>query len=55
VIETDREIDGKSNPVLRRLLLLTVLIKYLEDPGVFPDTWFKQLRASSFFDLLQLR
>jgi N-6 DNA Methylase len=54
VIETDQEIDGESNPVLRRLLLLTVLIKYLEDRGVFPVTWFKQFQASSFFDLLQI-
>ena len=34
VVETDKEIDGQKFPVLRRLLLLTVLIKYLEDRGV---------------------
>src|SRR5205807_2701121 len=31
VVETDKEIEGQKSPVLRRLLLLTVLIKYLED------------------------
>lgn len=41
--------------MLRRLLLLTVLIKYLEDRGVFPNGWFDQFHkgAKSFFDLLQ--
>ena len=55
VVETDEEIEGEKNPVLRRLLLLTVLIKYLEDRGVFPNGWFKQFQpgATSFFDLLQ--
>jgi hypothetical protein len=54
VVETDKEIDGQKFPVLRRLLLLTVLIKYLEDRGVFPDGWFHQFHsgAKSFFDLL---
>jgi type I restriction-modification system DNA methylase subunit len=55
VVETDREIDGHKSPVLRRLLLLTVLIKYLEDRDVFPPGWFAQFHkgAASFFDLLQ--
>jgi hypothetical protein len=55
VVETDEEIDGHNQPVLRRLLLLTILIKYLEDRGVFPRDWFKQLQAgaTSFFDLLR--
>jgi len=54
VIETDQEIDGREQPVLRRLLLLTVL-KYLEDRGVFQDPWFKQFQpgATSFFEILQ--
>ena len=54
VVETDEEIKGNENPILRRLLLLTVLIKYLEDRGVFPHGWFKQFQsgADSFFDLL---
>lgn len=38
VVETDEEIEGEKNPVLRRLLLLTVLIKYLEDRRVFEKT-----------------
>ena len=55
VVETDKEIDGQKSPVLRRLLLLTVLIKYLEDRDVFPPGWFAQFHkgAASFFDLLQ--
>ncbi len=55
VVDTDQELDGDKNPLLRRLLLLTVLIKYLEDRGVFPDGWFAQTRpgAKSFFDFLQ--
>ena len=40
---------------MRRLLLLTVLVKYLDDLGVFPDNWSEQFLpgAISFFDLLQ--
>jgi hypothetical protein len=55
VVETDKELEGHRHPVLRRLLLLTVLIKYLEDRGVFPDGWFDQCHkgAKSFFGLLQ--
>jgi len=55
VIETDQEIGGHEHPVLRRLLLLTVLIKYLEDRGVFPNGWFGKFLpgAKSFFDVLQ--
>ena len=54
-METDEEINGHEQPVLRRLLLLTILIKYLEDRGVFPKDWFKQFQpgATSFFDLLR--
>ena len=55
VVETDNEIHGHKSPVLRRLLLLTVLIKYLEDRGVFPPKWFAKFHkgADSFFELLQ--
>jgi hypothetical protein len=56
VVETDQALDGELNPVLRRLLLLTVLVKYLEDRGVFPgDGWFGRFRrgARSFLDVLQ--
>ncbi len=55
VVETDDEIDGHKQPVLRRLLLLTILIKYLEDREVFPKDWFKQFHpgATCFFDLLR--
>lgn len=56
VIEVDRAIEGDSHPVLRRLLLLTILIKYLEDRGVFPENWFARFvpGATSFFSLLQM-
>ena len=55
VVDADEAIGGSANPVLRRLLLLTVLVKYLEDRGVFPDSgWFGQFHkgARSFRDLL---
>jgi hypothetical protein len=55
VVETDEAIDGGKHPVLRRLLLLTVLIKYLEDRDVFPAGWFGEIHrgANCFFDVLQ--
>ncbi len=54
VVETDEILDGKNKPLLRRLLLLTVLIKYLEDRRVFPVGWFAQFSpgAESFLDTL---
>jgi hypothetical protein len=55
VVETDEAIDGERNRVLRRLLLLTVLIKYLEDRGVFPDGWFGRFHkeAINFREVLK--
>jgi hypothetical protein len=55
VVDTDRELGGQRNPVLRRLLLLTVLIKYLEDREVFPLGWFDQFHsgAKCFLEVLQ--
>lgn len=56
VVETDEALDGEANPISRRLLLLTVLVQYLEDRGVFPGTsWFGRFRkgARSFLDVLQ--
>ena len=55
VVEADIELDGKNNPVLRRLLLLMILIKYLEDRRVFPNNWFDQFHkgAKRFFDVLK--
>jgi Eco57I restriction-modification methylase len=56
VVETDKDLNGESNPVARRLLLLTVLVKYLEDRGVFPSAgWFGRFRkgARSFLDVLK--
>lgn len=55
IVETDSDLDGETHPVRRRLLLLTVLIKYLEDRGVFPPHWFSHYRrgARCFFDVLR--
>lgn len=56
VVETDTALGGEANPVSRRLLLLTVLVKYLEDRGVFPNEgWFGRFRrgARTFLDVLQ--
>jgi hypothetical protein len=56
VVETDESLDGEANPISRRLLLLTVLVKYLEDRGVFPGPgWFGRFRkgARSFLDVLK--
>lgn len=56
IVETDLELKGSEKPALRRLLLLTLLVKYLEDRAVFPSpAWFGRFRAGarSFLDLLQ--
>lgn len=56
IVETDNELEGEKNPTLRRLLLLMVLIKYLEDRKVFPSGgWFGQFHkgARNFFEVLQ--
>lgn len=56
VVDVDKDIDGDRNPVLRRLLLLMILIKYLEDRRVFPNPrWFGRYHkgARSFFDVLR--
>jgi len=56
IVEADSDIDGENNPILRRLLLLMVLIKYLEDRRVFPNpSWFGRYHkgAKSFFEVLQ--
>lgn len=56
IVEADIDLKGNENPLLRRLLLLMVLIKYLEDRRVFPtDGWFGKFHkgARSFFEVLQ--
>ncbi len=56
VVETDKELEGKDKPVLRRLLLLMVLVKYLEDRKVFPnDGWFGRFHkgAKNFLGVLK--
>lgn len=56
IVEADKDIDGEKNPLQRRLLLLMILIKYLEDRGVFPNHgWFGKFHkgAKSFFEVLK--
>jgi hypothetical protein len=55
VVDADSQLNGEQQPLLRRLLLLMVLIKYLEDRDVFPDNWFDGFHrgAKNFFDILQ--
>jgi hypothetical protein len=55
IVEADSAIEGAKNPILRRLLLLMVLIRYLEDRGVFPENWFSEFHkgAKTFFEVLK--
>lgn len=54
VIEADKDLEGETNPLMRRLLLLSILTKYLEDRGVFPKNWFGNFHtgAMHFQDVL---
>lgn len=42
VLEADKRLNGKKNYAARHILILTLLLKYLEDRGVFPKDWYKQ-------------
>ena len=55
VVETDTALEGEKKPILRQLLLLMVLIKYLEDRQVFPDGFFGKFHkgATDFFEVLK--
>lgn len=55
VVEADSDLGGARNPVMRRLLLLMVLIKYLEDREVFPNGWFGRFHrgTTTFFQVLR--
>ena len=55
IVEADKELDGANKPLRRRLLVLMVLIKYLEDRGVFPPGHFGRFHAGarSFRDILR--
>jgi methylase of polypeptide subunit release factors len=55
IVDVDSAIEGEASPVTRSLLLLTVLIKYLEDRRVFPSGWFGRFQpgARTFFQVLQ--
>jgi type I restriction-modification system DNA methylase subunit len=54
--QADRKIGSEDNPLGRRLLLLTILIKYLEDRGVFKTEsgFFSKYvpGANSFYEVL---
>ena len=55
IVEVDKELDGAKKPMRRRLLVLTVLIKYLEDRQVFPADLFDEFHkgATAFLDILR--
>lgn len=55
VAEADVMLDGAKHRIRRRLLILTILIKYLEDRGVFPGGLFGRFHvgARSFLDILR--
>lgn len=55
IVEADLELNGANRPILRRLLMLMVLIKYLEDRAVFPQQLFGRFHkgARSFLDILR--
>ena len=55
VIEADKNLKGDAAHIMRRLLLLFIFTKYLEDRGVFPPDWFKDYskNATSFLDVLK--
>jgi type I restriction-modification system DNA methylase subunit len=55
VVDADKELKGEKNALLRRMLLLMVLIKYLEDRDVFPEDWFEKYHkgAKKFLDVLE--
>jgi len=55
VKDADKELGGAKNKLMRRLLLLFIFAKYLEDRGVFPDRWFGRFNtgAKTFQDVLK--
>ncbi len=56
VVDIDADLEGNKNLILRRLLLLMILIKYLEDRNVFPGNgWFGKFcpGAKNFFEVLK--
>ncbi len=54
VIAADRDLNGAKDALMRHLLLLTILAKYLEDREVFPNRWFDQFHrgATTFLEVL---
>ncbi len=44
IVEADKALQGATHPIRRRMLVLMVLIKYLEDRGVFPPGHFGKYR-----------
>lgn len=54
IVEADRKLEGEKYRIRRRLLVLVILIKYLEDRKVFPSSHFGKFHpgAETFFDIL---
>lgn len=54
VVDADKALKGAENPLMRRMLLLFILAKYLEDRGVFPKRWFSDFHsgATTFLGVL---
>lgn len=50
-----QKVGAEMHPIVRRLLLLFIFTKYLEDRGVFPDGWFRKHSdgADSFLEVLK--
>jgi type I restriction-modification system DNA methylase subunit len=55
VQEADSTLNGKDKPIVRRLLIIILLVKYLEDRGVIPEVFFDEIHrgAKSFLDVLE--
>lgn len=61
VKSVDKQLNGAENHLARRLLLLTLFVKYLEDRGVFDgelsgdDNWFSTFSksAKTFIDVIK--
>ncbi len=55
IVEADQDLKGAKHPIRRKLLVLMILIKYLEDRQVFPPKLFGRFHkgARSFLDVLR--
>ncbi len=53
VMEADKELGGNKNQAIRKLLLLIILIKYLEDRRVFQKSFFSNFNAENILDIFK--